>query len=221
MYGVGSIDGGGFKQALVDAHYARHEHDGGVAKPHEEVHKSDHAADADTDREEIEGVIDHAPAFQKGLDRADAGEKRVEQHRKRRRHDEVRHVDDRLEEALALDVEAIAGEEHRQQHGDHKLRQRACDPEDHRVQRVLQDQDRSIRVRRKQRFIIVEPDKVRAYLREADPIRLEKAVVDRQKLRNQGKNEVRKEERRYENVSPFCIADGLPLACSPLHRFHG
>ena len=131
-----------------------------------------------------------------------------EQHGEGGGHDQVRHVDDRLEELLTLDVQPVAGEEHRQQQGHHDLGHGAHDPEDQGVAEVFDHADGAALVWREELHIVLQPHKVWADLGQTVPVVFEEAVVDGHDLGRQGEDEIGDKEGQDENVAPLGICSG-------------
>ena len=67
--------------------------------------------------QEAERLLQDAHADQHRIDGAVVREEGKKQHGEGRGHDQVRHIDDRLEEGLALQLQAKIGEPRRQQQG--------------------------------------------------------------------------------------------------------
>ena len=94
----------------ADAHDGGHEHDGGVAEPHQEVHQADQGPGAEGGAHEVDGLAGDAQRHQNRVDGAAVGEEGEEQHGESRRHDQIGQVDDHLEELLAAQPEPHIGE---------------------------------------------------------------------------------------------------------------
>ena len=199
------------KQALVNAHDACHEQNCRVAEPHEEVHQADEPAHGKADVEKVDRRVDPAELRQDLVDRPDVGEQHIKQHRERRCHDEVRHINDGLKELLALDLQAVARKEAREHQRDHDLRDRTADPEHDRISGIFQDIARAVFIGRKERDVVFQADEIRPDLRQTLPVVFKKAVVDRQQLRRKVKQRIGQKERRDKNIAPLCVADFGPF----------
>ena len=176
-----------------------------------------YAAHGKADVEKVDRRVDPAELRQDLVDRPDVGEQHIKQHRERRCHDEVRHINDGLKELLALDLQAVARKEAREHQRDHDLRDRAADPECNGISRIFQNVDRSVFIRRKERDVVLQADEIRPDLRQTLPVVFKKAVVDRQQLWCEVKQRIRQKERRDKNIAPLCIADfgsfGFQFGC--------
>ena len=190
-----------FVQGGVHAHDGCHEHDGGVAEPHEEIHQADESPVAPHGVQKADGSLDPAHAQQHGVHRAVVREQRKEQHGKGRSHDQVGHVDDRFEEGLALQLQAQVGEPCRQQQRNGDLRDKADDPQDQRVAEILGQ------VGGEQGDVVFQAHKAGADDLQAAAVIFKKAVVDGGCQRDQLEYREDDKERRNEDVAPFRVAD--------------
>ena len=188
---------GGLEDLRADAHDRRHQHDGGVAEPHQEVHQAHQAAGAEGRAHKVDGLLGDPHGHQDRVDGAAVGEQGEKQHGERRRHDQVGQVDDHLEKLLAPDLQAYIGEPVGQQQGNDDLRDEADQPQQQGVARILEQ------VRLKKALVVFQPDEVGPDLLDARAVVLIKAVTDGVHQRDHGKDEKAQKEREDKNVSHF------------------
>ena len=179
----------------ADAHHRRHQDDGGVAEPHQEVHQTDERPVAPDRVQETDGLRDGAHAHQHRVDRAVVREQREEQHGECRSHDQVGHVDDRLEERLAFQLEAQVGKPGCQQQRDGDLRDKADDPQDQRVAKILGQ------IGREQGDVVFQTHKVGSDDLQAAAVILKKAVIDGGCQRDQLEYREDDKERCNEDIA--------------------
>ena len=191
---------GGLENFGADAHDGGHQHDGGVAEPHQEVHQPDQGAGAEGCPHEVNGRIGDPQAHQDGVDGAAVGEQGEEQHGKGRSHNQVGQIDDHLEELFAPDFQPHIGEPVGQQQGDDDLGHKADQPEDQGISCIFEQ------IRLQQTPVVFQAHKVGADLFDAGAVVLIEAVADGIHQRDQGKDEKAQEERDDKDISPFCIA---------------
>src|SRR5699024_5137667 len=89
-----AVQFGSLKDVGADAHDGGHQHDGGIAEPHQEVHQADEGPSAEGGAHEVDGRIGQADGHEDGVDGAVGGEQREEEHGEGRGHDQVGQVDD-------------------------------------------------------------------------------------------------------------------------------
>ena len=123
------------------------------------------------------------------------------QHGEGRSHDQVGHIDDRLEEGLPLQLQPQVGEPCCQQQGDGDLRDEADDPQDQGVTEILGQ------IGGKQGDVVFQARKIGADDFQAAAVILKKAVINGGDQRDQLKYRKDDEERRNEDIAPFCVAD--------------
>ena len=150
----------------------RYQHDGGVAEPHQEVHQAHKATVAPHGIQKADGGLDPAHAQQHCVHRAVIREQGEEQHCEGRGHDQVGHIDDRLEEGLSLQLQPQVGEPCRQQQRDDDLRDKTDDPQDQRVAEILGQ------IGREQGDVVFQAHKVGSDDLQAAAVILKKAVID-------------------------------------------
>ncbi len=148
-----------------------------------------------------EGLLEDAHAQQHGVHRAVIREQGKEQHGKCRSHDEVGHVDDCLEEGLALQLQAQVGEPCCQQQRNGDLRDKADDPQDQRVAKVFGQ------VGCKQGDVVLQAHKVRADDLQAAAVIFKKAVINGGCQWDELEYRKDDEERCNEDIAPFRVAD--------------
>ena len=192
---------GGLIQGGIHAHDGGHQHDGGVAEPHQEVHQADQPAVAPDGVQEAERLLQDAHADQHRIDGAVVREEGKKQHGEGRGHDQVRHVDDCLEEGLALQLQAKVGEPRRQQQGDCDLRDEPDDPEQQGVAEILRQ------VCCKEGHVILQAHETGSDDLQAAAVIFKEAVINGGCQRDQLKYREDDEERRNEDVAPFRVAD--------------
>ena len=97
-----TVNFGCLEKRGVDTHHTCHEKNGRISEPHKEVHKSYKTADTPDIGHELERSLENAQAYKNRVDRAGVCEQCEEKHCKCRRHDQVRQIDNGLEESLSL-----------------------------------------------------------------------------------------------------------------------
>ena len=148
-----------------------------------------------------DGLRCPAHAHEHGVHRAIVGEQGKEEHGESRGHDEVWHIDNGLEKGLALQLQPQVGEPCCQQQGDGDLRDEADDPQDQGVAEILGQ------IGGKQGDVVFQARKIGADDFQAAAVILKKAVINGGDQRDQLKYRKDDEERRNEDIAPFCLAD--------------
>ena len=139
--------------------------------------------------------------------RAHIGEQGKKQHGEGGGHNQVGHIDDRLEEGLPLDLQPGAGEKDGQQQGNDDLGDGAAQPQSDGVAGIFQDIDAAVGVGSEERDVVLQPHKVWTNLGQALPVIFKKAVVDGQHLGGEVENCVGDEKGGDKDVAPLGVAD--------------
>ena len=162
--------------------------------------------------QKADGCLDPAHAQQHRVHRAVIREQGEEQHCEGRGHDQVGHVDDRLEEGLSLQLQSQVGEPCRQQQRDDDLRDETDDPEDQRVAEILGQ------IGREQGDVVFQTHKVGSDDLQTAAVILKKAVIDGGCQRDQLEYREDDKERCNEDIAPFRVADRPFLLCFFSHE---
>ena len=142
---------------------------------------------------------------------ADIGEQGEEQHGECGSHDQVGHVNDRLEELLSPDIQPVTGEEDGQQQSDDDLGNGTAQPKHDGVAQVLQNVDGTVGVRGEELDVVGQAHEVGAYLLQAGSVIFKEAVVDGQKQGIQVENGIGNEKRCNEQITPLGVTDAFAL----------
>ena len=183
---------GGLEGVGADAHNGCHQHDGGIAEPHQEVHEADDGSGAEGGAQEVHRFLQNAKIHQNGVHGAVGGEDGEKQHGKGRGHDQVGQIDDNLKKLLALELHAGIGEPHCQQQRHTDLGNEADHPQNQGVFRVFQH------IRLEQRGVILESNEIGADFLDAGAVVLVEAVANGVRQRDQREHQIAQEEGKDE-----------------------
>ena len=188
------------KDVGADAHDGGHQHDGGVAEPHQKVHQPDQRTGAKSGAHKVDGGLGQPHRHEDGVDGPVGGKQREEQHGERRGHNQVGQVDDHLEKLFAAQFQPHIGEPVGQQQRDDDLRDEADQPQNQRVARVLEH------VGIQQAFVVGQAHKIGPDLLDAGAVILKKAVADGIQQRNEREDKECNKEGQDKQIAPFGIA---------------
>ena len=172
----------------------------------QKVHQADQAAHRNFNGKEVDGLLGNSHLHQQLVHRTDVREQGVKQHGEGGGHDQVGHINDRLEELLALDVQPVAGEEDGQQQSDDDLGNRAAQPQHHGVAGIFNDVNDTVGIRGEKLDVVGQTHEVGADLLQAGTVVLEEAVVNGQEQGIKLENGIGDEKGRDEQVAPLQLS---------------
>ena len=126
-----------FVQALVDSEYSCQQQDRCVPEPHQEIHVGNHCPRAEGTGQKFVGCPEKTDLHQHRIDRTGFGKQGEEQHCKGGSHDQVGHVDDRLEKLFAPEPQGRVRKPRGKNQRHNDLGNKSHDPHDHGIFKIL------------------------------------------------------------------------------------
>ena len=151
---------------------------------------------------EIIRFLKQADVYQDRIDRAGLRKHGKEQHCKGGSHDQVRKINDCLEESLELQLQLRIRKPGTKQERQKNLRNEAKHPHDHGILEILQ----KVSLRQKLN-VILQSDKVRTDLFQSGHITFKETVIDRCHQRNQLEHNKYDHKRDQKDIAPAVIPD--------------
>lgn len=126
------------EQRRVNPHYACNQDDHRVPVPHPELDEGDYAAGCRLILQEEDWRITPAQHLKQAVDRTHRiGEQGTEQHGNRTCSDDIRHIEQNLEQALSFDVQTLVREPGGQQERKGHLRNKVGNPQEEGIDQGL------------------------------------------------------------------------------------